>query len=559
MAFRGDERAVTVQVGAVLLLGFLVIALSTYQVTVVPNQNEGVEFRHNQDVQRDMIQLRGAIQTGATSGGIAPQSVALGTQYPPRTLFINPPSPSGTLRNESLGNLTVANAQAVGNSETRDYWDGGTDRTFETDSLTYDPNYNVYQNPPETVIASTVAYNSFDSGTTLALSEQSVVDGRTLSFVALQGNFQRSQSGAVSVDPEAVSRATRTVAVRNDTGTDPVVLTVPTTLSVSTWEDLLADEIDGSNVTTNGEYVHDVRAGSGDAVEIELERGPTYNLRLAKVGVGTGYDEPGARYVTSVSSPGPSIENDTTSEFVVEVRDPYNNPVSGVDVIGSTTNGNDTLSPSTQTTDEEGRATFTYTAPGNYSVGETVGVDFEIGGNATDYEHVHYGLDIRGAGGAGAGNGGNGDGSTDEINPGDQGSIILIDRSTVSNTGTRDVDITLENTTNAGSTLEIEEARISFYFLGGQQGNPSEPTGADITGPNGGGATVSIGGGFVNFTTGGSGPIELNPKPADSSATTLISLGFNGGNNIVQGEDFYVMTVRVSNGETYTYFVSHPD
>jgi len=553
MAFRGDERAVTVQIGAVLLLGFIVIALSTYQVTVVPAQNEGVEFRHNQDVQRDMIQLRGAIQTGATSGGIAPQSVRLGTQYPPRTLFINPGPPSGTLRNESLGNLTVANAQAVGNSETRDYWDGGTNRTFETDSLTYDPNYNVYQNPPETVVASTVAYNSFDSGTTLALSEQSVVDGRTLSFVALQGNFQRSQSGAVSVDPEAVSRATRTVSVTNDTGTDPVVLTVPTTLSVSTWEDLLADEIDGSNVTTNGEYVHDVRAGSGDTVEIELERGPTYNLRLAKVGVGTGYDEPDPAYITEVKAPTGSIDNGTTYPFTMEVRDPYNNPVSGVQVDASASLGNSTFDETTKTTDEEGQATFSYTAPNEFDVGQTDSIDFQFDDGSDPNETVQYTFKVRGVGDAAAGGGG----GTDEINPGDEGSVILINRDPIGGGANRGpLDLTLENTTNSDTVLEIREARVSFFFKGGQ-GNKDPPTDIRISGSGTGDTNLPVGGGFQDLTAGG-GAIPLDPQTSADDDLTDISLNFDGGSEGVRSEDFYVLTIKLSDGRSETYFVSHP-
>jgi hypothetical protein len=37
MRFRDDRRAVALQVGAILLLGFLVIGLALYQATVVPD------------------------------------------------------------------------------------------------------------------------------------------------------------------------------------------------------------------------------------------------------------------------------------------------------------------------------------------------------------------------------------------------------------------------------------------------------------------------------------------------------------------------------------------
>ncbi|MFC6976212.1 hypothetical protein ACFQL1_18425 [Halomicroarcula sp. GCM10025709] len=61
MEFVGDERSQSIQVGAVLLFAVLIIAFSTYQAFVVPDQNRQIEFNHNQEVQQQLQDLRNAI------------------------------------------------------------------------------------------------------------------------------------------------------------------------------------------------------------------------------------------------------------------------------------------------------------------------------------------------------------------------------------------------------------------------------------------------------------------------------------------------------------------
>ncbi|MFB6126637.1 MAG: hypothetical protein ABEJ79_04985 [Halolamina sp.] len=127
MGFEGDERAVTVQIGAVILFAFLIIVLSIYQASVVPAQNQEIEFNHNQEVQNDMVDLRSAITDAASTGNAESAAVTLGTRYPSRALFVNPSSPSGAVRsvgtNEPAVNVTVANASAAPGADAEDVGD----------------------------------------------------------------------------------------------------------------------------------------------------------------------------------------------------------------------------------------------------------------------------------------------------------------------------------------------------------------------------------------------------------------------------------------------------
>jgi hypothetical protein len=335
---RTDERGVTVQIGTVLLFAVLIVLLSTYQASVVPQQNEQVEFNHNQQVQNQMQDLRdGLLRTAATgSGGSA--SVALGTQYPVRAFFVNPAPPSGTLRTTPAAEFRLENAKAAG--ETGDYWNGDP-RAFQTRGLTYDPVYHVYQNPPTTVYRNGVLYNRFD-GANRIVAGQRLVRGNTISMVALTGRLSESSSTSASVDFRPVSSATRTVTVENEDG-EAVTLVVPTELSASTWEALLESELDPEQNDPEKHVTAVENVGGADAVRIVLEPG-VYELEMAKVGVGSDVTGVGPHYVTDVRGDDESVAEGTSQKLVVEVRDRYNNPITGAKV-NLSINSNDPNDP----------------------------------------------------------------------------------------------------------------------------------------------------------------------------------------------------------------------
>ncbi|USZ67707.1 Ig-like domain-containing protein [Halorussus salilacus] len=359
MRFRTDDRAVTVQIGTVLLFGVLIVLLSTYQATVVPQQNEEVEFNHNQQVQGELQDLRDELlRTAATdSGGSA--SVALGTRYPERALFVNPAPPSGTLRTTPPSNATVGNATAVG--ETGDYWNG-SDRNFSTRGVTYAPVYHEYRRAPTTVYENGALYNRFESANR-TLAGQRLVRGNRISLVALNGSLAESGSATESVDVRPVSAATRTVTVENESADENVTVVVPTNRGAEEWTDLLAEELDEDEDDPERRVtaVEDATTTDGaNAVRLVLEPG-TYELELAKVGVGSDVSGVDAHYVTTVRGDSETVRAGGEQRVVVEVRDRYNNPVSGARV--NVSDPDDPVTPERTETDAEGRATFVYRAP----------------------------------------------------------------------------------------------------------------------------------------------------------------------------------------------------
>jgi len=390
MSLRGDDRAQSVQIGAAILLAFLVLAFASYQASVVPSQNEQVEYNHNQEVQSQMQDLRGGIVSvpgGATGRSV---SVKLGTRYPERTLFVNPGPPTGNLRTTPPDDIAIENATAAG--ETGDYWNG-TNRTVATRGMVYTANYAVWQNAPRIAYENSVSYNDYRADTILE-SDQRLVQGRQITVVALNGSYQEASTRTVSVDLEAISTSSNVVTVENTTG-DNVTLRFPTRLNETKWNDLLEEQR-----TTNGGHVVDVsvtnRTGSPyDELVLELEQDVTYRLRMANVGVGTGIEPPDTAYVTDLEGDNASINAGGSQRLVVQVRDEFNNPVTGEVVNATVTSGPGSVTPNQTETDADGRAAFVYSS----STSGTATIEANVSTSPDATEKVEFTVDVVSSGG----------------------------------------------------------------------------------------------------------------------------------------------------------------
>jgi hypothetical protein len=376
-ALGGSDRAVSPVIGAILMFALALALLAILQTAAIPALNEGLEFQHNERVQTDVMDAGGTIERVAASGTGRTVSIEGGLRYPPRMFFINPPPAAGTIRTTDPATVRIANASAAG--ETGDYWTG-TPRAFETRSLEYVPRYNEYGSAPVTVAEPWVVYNRFDE-TVVTRTEQDLVEDRRIDLIALEGERSVSRAGGVTIGIEPTSAPARTVTVRGDGG--PVTLTVPTRLSEDTWRDLLENELDSTGDTNDDRYVTsiDCEGVSPDPcgqLTLTLEQGATYELRLGAVGLGSGVGEEGAAYLTDVDGNATAIPESGRQRLVVEARDRFDNPVSGVTVTGIVT-GDGTVRAVDPVTDAEGRATFVYDAPDDVDGTRDVAVTLRFG------------------------------------------------------------------------------------------------------------------------------------------------------------------------------------
>jgi len=365
-----DNRGQALQVGAVLLLGILVVLIAVWQATVIPEQNEQVEFEHNQQVQSEMVDLRGELLSAADGSTPSSSPIQLGTDFPSRLLFVNPSSATGNLQTEEVGDgtITIDNARAVDDSVSH-FWDGSK-RTYESDSLRYSPDYRLFNGAPETVFDNSVVYNTFENeDTTLAVSQQSLINSDRITLLALEGDYFETGVGSESPDIEPVSTGSRTIDIEPDGG-ENITIEIPTRLNESEWEELVEGE----------DNIESVEAVAGeDAVRLVL-KDDTYELNMAKLGIGPAAESTDPAYITEVEGENKTAFVDEPHTITVEVRDEFNVPQSGVEL-----NVYEDGDPKPSvTTGPDGQASYEFTPTPADSSGEPVEIEFE----AVDYADV---------------------------------------------------------------------------------------------------------------------------------------------------------------------------
>ncbi|GAB3681917.1 hypothetical protein GCM10028857_06910 [Salinarchaeum chitinilyticum] len=269
------------QVGAAILLGFVVIAITMYQVQVVPDQNADVEFNHNQEVHQDMIDLRNAITEVGQQDSTQSVSVKMGTQYPPRSIFVNPPPPKGTLRTESIGEISIQNATVTNLDEFEN--DSKVENLLTSNHTTshvfYDPDYTEFDGAPTTFVEHSLAYDTFSNGASRAISPQNIVNGGSLTLTILRGNVSQQGSGTFTLDPRTVSGPTDTIEIQQENN-KPITITLPTA-NPDVWNATFAENDDASVVGWNA---------AAQTIRVELAQS-RYDLQMAMVGIGNGVPE----------------------------------------------------------------------------------------------------------------------------------------------------------------------------------------------------------------------------------------------------------------------------
>ena len=209
---------------------------------------------------------------------------------------------------------------------TRKYIDGSM-KDLSTRRLEYDPTYNEYRNAPVTVLEYGAVYRDFEDATIID-DESELVRGNTISLTLLNGNLSRGQSTALSLEAQATSAPARTVQIEANETADPIKINIPSNLGESEWREMVGDEEYVESVGTNG---------SNGKVEIRLDSSQSYNLRVPQIGVGSSVPQPNATYATRSSNR--RLQIDRANTLPVEVRDRYNNPVSGESVNVSVDSG----------------------------------------------------------------------------------------------------------------------------------------------------------------------------------------------------------------------------
>jgi hypothetical protein len=362
MPFSGDDRGQSVVIGAVILFGFLVIALSTYQATVVPQQNSQVEFDHEQTVRDDFVGVRDAVVTAGTTGETVPASVKLGTRFPGRTLFINPPPAVGRIETGEPRNVTlnVSGATFTANppesDEVRDGWPTVAGERFgpngaanyTTKPLVYTPQYRSYDGGPDNVtLELSHVVSQYPDGQRVDLTEAPLLArGDRVTLFLLKGNLSEVGVESLTLEPSAVSSVSQRVRVSGFT------VTVPTSLTASQFERRV-DETqlsDPANVSFSD---------NGSRVDVTFE--DNRSLAIGVVSVGR-HDEPRTASAVEFTAVEETVTSGESARVVVRARDQYGNALANAGVTANmTNNGRD---DKRLVTDGTGQAAFEFNTSG---------------------------------------------------------------------------------------------------------------------------------------------------------------------------------------------------
>ena len=255
----GDTRGVSEVVGFILVFGFLILALTLYQATVVPQQNAQTEFQHFEDVRNEMIELRNAVSTAGQADVSQFPSVTLGTNYRTRLLTINPPDPAGTLKtSERSYNITISNG-------TEEY-----DKNISTRFIEYRPGYNEISIGSTWYEHSVLYLDERDRGGVSIIQEQNIVKDGTVTITALQNQFQETDTGRVTLELYPEKEVNRS-AFPDGNGTN-LNVTVPTRLNQSDyWGNASLSDGDIYQSVVENEYDEGIHALNLSVNETDLE------------------------------------------------------------------------------------------------------------------------------------------------------------------------------------------------------------------------------------------------------------------------------------------------
>jgi hypothetical protein len=304
-----DSRGQSLQIGAILLFGFLLIALTTAQAQLVPADISRAELDHSQRVADQLVGLETAVFETSVTGRPQPTTLDLGAEYDDRLLFVYPPPRAGTLRTTDPATLSIDNAEAVGDDEAFDTYWNGTTRSYPTRAITYEPAYRELDAAPRYRLEHGVLAARYDSNSRIeiAANRQPVVDETAITLTVVDGELTASGVATESVVPDRVTDST---TIDIEASSDPIRLRLPTNLSAETWRETILD----------GQSTVDSVAVAGDVATITLDSSETYELTVHKIDIGTNATEPSPTYLRNATA-------DDDWPFPVDVRNRYNDRI----------------------------------------------------------------------------------------------------------------------------------------------------------------------------------------------------------------------------------------
>lgn len=257
MSLSLDDRGQSNVIGAILLVGLMLIATASVLNATVPDQGEAAESDHREAVLTDMIELRNQLLNTLNGESRRAVTVRLGVDYP---LLV---SQFGvTTASERIGFEEIGTARVVDDA-------GATVANVDTGIVEYESEYPYLDRDPIVVEGSVV----HSAG--VARTQQQLIRGNTIRVFEMQGDINRGTSRPVPIEVVPGSTTEEFHTLRE--------IEIPTRLSEDEWESLVSDQSAVQSVTK-----------SGNTVTIDLTT-QEYRVLVGEIGVNS--DPPGGERI----------------------------------------------------------------------------------------------------------------------------------------------------------------------------------------------------------------------------------------------------------------------
>lgn len=374
----GTDEGVSVVIGFIMILAILMLGMTMYQQTAIPQQERAAEVNHHRQAMNQLQSFSSSFLQSA-DGRQTSTDIKPGLTYGSSTsVFVNSPPSSGKLSIEEFeSNVLIENAEGVGKSSV--FWDGegseevvgnGGDNgvVYSTGYFSFSPQYYHYQNAPTTKLEYGMLYKDYrglgPDQPIVQMNSQPVVSDKSINIVMMDGDLDVSQVPSMNVQIKPISASDQSISVTNEESNDRLRVSIPSNVPVEQWRQMLASEACENNGAgleaslSDGDTNCDSGGGSGHVSEvlvdnspsgderiitIVFERGVNYDLKLSKLYItseSSTSQKPSTKplYAAWQGSEDITIREDSAVSIDAVALDKYNNPVSGSEVVAETVN-----------------------------------------------------------------------------------------------------------------------------------------------------------------------------------------------------------------------------
>jgi hypothetical protein len=262
---------------------------------------------------------------------------------------------------------------------------------------------------------------------------------------------------------------------------------------------------------------------------IEFEPGVTYELSLGMIGVGSNIIRPGAHYIMTADEKARHLPPGESTQVTFEVRDPFDNPISGVSVDASLASGDGSVVPVEPITGTDGKATFKYTAP---AAATTATIQGQINAAPAPQEAATFTVNVFDPGQ-----------TQDFLDMGQNSNLVFIGVTSPTGNNNNKAEIDFQNRDTIDK--EIVAARFVSYY----DSAPSSPT------PEG----LVLGSSSTTLEEGGAMTSLSSPVSIASGATEMIVFDFRDAigdpSGSISNSDFAVVEFRLADGSQSMYII----